>query len=70
MSPSRKATGEPTEGSFQRLYNVGFDWLEGDSPTYGGIGIGLFVFDLDEADGSAVAVSPAAWRIKLQKSDS
>ncbi|KAL8964517.1 MAG: hypothetical protein Q9183_004397 [Haloplaca sp. 2 TL-2023] len=70
VSPSRKATRGPTEGSFQRLYNVGFDWLEGDSPAYGGIGIGLFFFDLDEDDGSAVAVTPAAWRVKLQKSES
>ncbi|KIX91900.1 uncharacterized protein Z520_12389 [Fonsecaea multimorphosa CBS 102226] len=56
----------PSGGLFSQQYNANLDWLDGDSPTYGGIGIGLFVFDLD-ANGNAVAVSPAAWRVRLVK---
>ncbi|EXJ71588.1 uncharacterized protein A1O5_05396 [Cladophialophora psammophila CBS 110553] len=56
----------PAGGLFSRQYNANLDWLTGDSPTYGGIGIGLFMFDLD-ASGNAVAVSPAAWRVRLVK---
>ncbi|KAH0843207.1 beta-lactamase family protein [Fonsecaea pedrosoi] len=55
-------------GLFSRQYNANIDWLAGDSPTYGGIGLGLFVFDLD-ASGDAVAVSPAAWRTRLVKTN-
>jgi hypothetical protein len=32
----------------------------------GGIGVGLFDFDLNGA-GEAIAVTPAAWRIKLAR---
>jgi hypothetical protein len=54
-------------GLFSRQYNANLDWLAGDSPAYGGVGIGLFVFDVD-AGGKAAAVNPAAWRIRLVKS--
>ncbi|KIW31412.1 uncharacterized protein PV07_03063 [Cladophialophora immunda] len=53
-------------GLFSQQYNANLDWLAGDSPTYGGVGLGLFEFDLD-TNGSAVAVSPAAWRARLVK---
>jgi CubicO group peptidase (beta-lactamase class C family) len=44
----------------------GLDWLLTDVPTYGGIGLGLFVFTLD-ASGKAQAVSPAAYRVSLSR---
>ena len=56
----------PAGGLFLRQYNVNADWLGGGSPTYGGVGVGLFVFDVD-ATGNAVAVNPAAWRTTLRK---
>jgi CubicO group peptidase (beta-lactamase class C family) len=43
------------------------DWVGVDSITYGGIGTTLFVFDID-CDGKATAVSPAAFRVTLEKS--
>lgn len=42
------------------------DWISADSVTYGGIGTTLFVFDIDCA-GQATAVSPAAFRVKLER---
>lgn len=60
------ATREPTEGLFSGQLSVNIDWLLGDSGTYGGLALGLFVFDLDE-DGKAIMVRPAAWRIELEK---
>ncbi|EXJ65355.1 hypothetical protein A1O7_01696 [Cladophialophora yegresii CBS 114405] len=60
-------TATPSGGLFSRGLNANYDWLAGDSPTYGGIGLGLFVFDVD-SNGNATAVSPEAWRVKLVKS--
>jgi CubicO group peptidase (beta-lactamase class C family) len=42
------------------------DWIIVDSVTYGGVGVGLFVFDIG-SHGEAMAVSPAAFRITLNK---
>ena len=56
----------PKGGLFTRQYNVNLDWLAGDSPAYGGVGVGLFIFDVGPK-GKATAVSPAAWRVKLAK---
>ncbi|KAK5657186.1 hypothetical protein OQA88_3244 [Cercophora sp. LCS_1] len=44
------------------------DWVIADVSTYFGIGLSLFVFDLDGA-GKATAVSPAAWRVKLNREE-
>jgi CubicO group peptidase (beta-lactamase class C family) len=56
----------PSGGLFARGLNENIDWLRGDAPTYGGIGVGLFVFDV-ASNGNATAVSPEAWRVKLVK---
>jgi hypothetical protein len=44
------------------------DWVGVDSLTYGGIGIALFVFDIG-TDGKATALSPAAFRTTLLRTD-
>ncbi|OCT54531.1 beta-lactamase family protein [Cladophialophora carrionii] len=59
-------TPSPSGGLFSRGLNTNSDWLGGDSPTYAGIGLGLFVFDVD-SNGNATGVSPEAWRVKLVK---
>ncbi len=56
----------PAGGLFLRQYNVNLDWLAGDSPDYGGVGMGLFVFDID-AVGNSAMVTPAAWRTTLRR---
>ena len=56
----------PSGGLFSGALDVAFDWLGADSGTYGGLAVGLFVFDLSE-NGTAKAVRPAAWRVKLTK---
>ncbi|KIW72009.1 hypothetical protein PV04_00233 [Phialophora macrospora] len=56
----------PSGGLFARGLNENIDWLSGDSPTYGGIGVRLFVFNI-ASNGNATAVSPEAWRVKLVK---
>ncbi|KAL8703400.1 MAG: hypothetical protein Q9201_003403 [Fulgogasparrea decipioides] len=60
------AAREPKGGLFSGQWNVAIDWLVGDSGTYGGLAVGLFIFDLDEG-GKAVSVTPAAWRVSLEK---
>lgn len=42
------------------------DWITADVSTYFGIGLSLFVIDID-GTGKATAVSPAAWRVKLSR---
>lgn len=42
------------------------DWIYADVLTYGGVGATLFVFDVG-CDGKATAISPAAFRMTLQK---
>ncbi|KAL8711809.1 MAG: hypothetical protein Q9220_003753 [cf. Caloplaca sp. 1 TL-2023] len=57
---------EPTPELFSGQLSTAIDWLTGDSGTYGGLALGLFVFDLVEG-GRACAVRPAAWRVKLER---
>jgi CubicO group peptidase (beta-lactamase class C family) len=57
---------QPSPGLFSGQGFVTSDWIDVDSPAYGGIGLGLFVFDIG-ADSKATAVSPAALRVKLAK---
>lgn len=44
------------------------DWISADVSTYGGLSTGLFVFALDSS-GKALAVNPAAYRVKLERTD-
>ncbi|KAL8820041.1 MAG: hypothetical protein Q9223_001647 [Gallowayella weberi] len=60
------ATTQPSQGLFSRQFNAFADWLVADSSTYGGLAVGLFVFDLGDG-GKAEAVSPVGWRVKLDK---
>ncbi len=53
-------------GVFVDLVTTNYAWALVDSLMYGGVALDLFVFDVD-AEGNAVAVSPAATRAKLQK---
>ena len=53
-------------GPFTALYATNFDWLVVDQVHYGGLGLQLFVFDLDEG-GFATTLSSAATRVKLQR---
>ncbi len=53
-------------GPFTAQYATNFDWLTVDLTRYGGIGVKLFVFDVDEG-GNATAVSPVVTRARLEK---
>lgn len=53
-------------GPFTAQYATNFDWLTVDLTRYGGIGVKLFVFDVEES-GNATAVSPVATRARLEK---
>ncbi|KAL8858794.1 MAG: hypothetical protein Q9178_004711 [Gyalolechia marmorata] len=55
-----------TPGLFSGLLNVAADWLIADTQTYGGLPLGLFVFETAE-DGKAEAVRAVGWRVKLQR---
>jgi CubicO group peptidase (beta-lactamase class C family) len=57
---------QPPNRLFSGPSIIGGDWIDVDALAYGGIGFTLFVFDVN-MDGKATAVSPAALRIKLQK---
>lgn len=60
--------GKKIIGPFTAHYATNFDWLTVDQIHYGGVGLQLFVFDLDkEGGGFATALSPAAMRVKLQR---
>lgn len=61
-SPVQTGTGVP--GLFSGQLGVAFDWLAADIGTYGGIAVGLFVFELGE-DGRAEAVMAKGWRVRL-----
>lgn len=54
------------EGPFTGQYATNFDWLTVDSIHYGGFGVNLFVFEVDEG-GNATAVSPVVTRAKLER---
>lgn len=53
-------------GPFLEMSVTNGDWLNVDLPTYGGVGLSLFVFDVG-ADGRATFASPAATRAKLER---
>lgn len=60
------AKGTEALGLFTGQFTQNLDWLTVDATTYGGTGVGLFVFDLDE-EGFATAATPAAWRVRLER---
>ncbi|KAL8730059.1 MAG: hypothetical protein Q9181_004790 [Wetmoreana brouardii] len=60
------AAREPNGGLLSGQWNVAVDWIVGDPGTYGGLAVGLFVFDLDDR-GKSVGVRSAAWRVRLEK---
>lgn len=53
-------------GPFTGQWNTNFDWLTVDATHYDGVGVNLFVFDLD-AQGSATGVTPAAMKVNLER---
>lgn len=53
-------------GPFTAQYATNIDWMTVDLTYYGGIGVNLFVFDVDEG-GNATAVSPVVTRARLEK---
>ena len=53
-------------GPFTGEYATNFDWLTVDQRHYGGLGVNLFVFDVEEG-GNATAVSPVVTRAKLAR---
>ncbi|KAL8993458.1 MAG: hypothetical protein Q9169_006327 [Polycauliona sp. 2 TL-2023] len=65
-SPVRSGTGVP--GLFSGLLGEAFDWVAGDSGTYGGLALGLFVFELGEG-GRAESVEAKGWRVTLEREE-
>ncbi|KAF4462206.1 beta-lactamase family [Fusarium albosuccineum] len=53
-------------GPFSSL--ISSDWILAGSGSYGAVDTELFIFDVDE-DGKATAVSPLAFRVKLERND-
>ena len=53
-------------GPFIGQYATNFDWLIADLRRYGGLGLHLFVFDVEDS-GNATAVSPVVTRAKLER---
>ncbi|KKK12335.1 hypothetical protein ARAM_002138 [Aspergillus rambellii] len=53
-------------GLFADFYSIN-QWVLLDSVTYNNIALPFFVFDITSEDGSPSAVTPAAWKVKLQK---
>ena len=53
-------------GLFTGQYETNFDWLTADLTRYGGFGLNLFVFEVEDS-GNATAVSPAVTRAKLER---
>lgn len=51
-------------GPFGRMVQIDTDWLYGEGITYGGIGFGVLVFDVDE-EGRAGGVNVEALRVRL-----
>lgn len=64
------AASEEGIGPFTGFVATNGDWLSPDafSNYYNGVAINLFVFDVD-ADGKAVAVTPAATKVKLERKE-
>ena len=53
-------------GPFTGFYGTNIDWAVAGQELYGGVGVKMFVFDVD-AEGDATALSPAAMRVTLQR---
>ena len=53
-------------GPFTGQYATNFDWFTADQTHYGGFGVNLFVFEVEEG-GNAMAVSPVVIRAKLER---
>ncbi|KAL9611133.1 MAG: hypothetical protein Q9167_004213 [Letrouitia subvulpina] len=58
--------GDLAIGPFTASTKTNADWLAVDGRHYAGLGVNLFVFDVD-GEGKATAVSPAVTRTKLEK---
>ncbi|KAL8685636.1 MAG: hypothetical protein Q9224_005740 [Gallowayella concinna] len=66
MAFRTSATRKPSTGLFSKLETDFADFVVPDSGTYGGLAVGLFVFELDD-NGKAEAVRAAGWRVRLEK---
>ncbi|KFY61811.1 hypothetical protein V496_04869 [Pseudogymnoascus sp. VKM F-4515 (FW-2607)] len=62
----------PSTGARKKLFTsisyLAADWIVLDSPTYGGIGLSLFVFKIG-SDGNVEEVRPEAFRVSLKRTD-
>jgi hypothetical protein len=67
IPPSAEADAGETKGLFTSLSYIVADWINFDTPTYGGIGISLFVFKIG-SDGNVDEVRPEAFRVSLKRS--
>ncbi|KFX98372.1 hypothetical protein O988_04372 [Pseudogymnoascus sp. VKM F-3808] len=67
IPPSADADAGATKGLFTSLSYIVADWINLDTPTYGGIGISLFVFKIG-SDGTVDEVRPEAFRVSLKRS--
>ncbi|KAL3461666.1 beta-lactamase/transpeptidase-like protein [Aspergillus heterothallicus] len=69
VTPPRRAPARVGDNSnlFPGLYDVN-DWLLVDGQGYANRAFAEFVFDLDQ-DGQVEAVTPVAWRVRLEKQD-
>ncbi|KAL8634926.1 MAG: hypothetical protein Q9228_007531 [Teloschistes exilis] len=56
----------PEGGLFSGLLSIAADWVFTDKETYGGVGLGLFVFEIGET-GVAEGVRAEGWRVRLEK---
>ncbi|KAL8670632.1 MAG: hypothetical protein Q9168_004843 [Polycauliona sp. 1 TL-2023] len=65
---SPQQAGNGVQGLFSGQLGVAYDWLAADSGTYGGVALGLFVFELDER-GRARGVVSKGWRVRLGKKE-
>jgi CubicO group peptidase (beta-lactamase class C family) len=61
-------SAEAPKGLFTSMSYLAADWILLDSPTYGGIGISLFVFKIG-SDGNVEEVRPEAFRVSLKRTD-
>ncbi|KFY32379.1 hypothetical protein V493_00247 [Pseudogymnoascus sp. VKM F-4281 (FW-2241)] len=59
---------ETSKGLFTSMSYLAADWIGLDSPTYGGVGISLFVFKI-RSDGKVEEVRPEAFRVSLKRAD-
>ncbi|KAI4199037.1 MAG: hypothetical protein LQ350_004859 [Teloschistes chrysophthalmus] len=56
----------PEGGLFSGLLSIAADWIFTDQGTYGGVGLGLFVFEIGE-EGVTEGVRVEGWRVRLEK---